>query len=110
MLKLPELVCHEYDPRAERNGPASHAGIYSAVRKQGQARYSDYIAQPSTAQTGPWKLDLQKRVMELSAFARRCLESVQNEAEWRFKLEHRVLGQFDCGVYWYGSFPSSGAH
>jgi hypothetical protein len=82
------------------NWPQGHKNVFEAIRKLGQVKYSEYVADegPETSSAHPWKLRAKILAKKLTEKAEQCLR--RNEASWRFACEPLVFTRFSAEVAW----------
>ena len=81
--------------------PASRGSIVKDVQGLGQTPYLGY--QESIGHDAfhrPWREQLRRRAERLAEEAERCLSERRNEAEWRARIEEKVLARLSIEVAW----------
>lgn len=81
--------------------PEKFNRLFTAIQALGSVDYDTY---KETITIGsdkhPWRNDVRKRSHRIAAIARQCDTELQNEAGWRYSLEHEVLYRFSIEVVW----------
>jgi hypothetical protein len=78
---------------------APNRALFEDVRAIGCTSYAAYVTPVFLEnRRKPWRSTMKARAVHLSEYANRCLETQQNELEWRFKTESDVTKRFDIEV------------
>jgi hypothetical protein len=92
-----------YPFRCPEEWPASRGTIATHVQTLGREQWDQYRASVSCdALDRPWReqLEMQRRAEVTARVAQTCLYERRNEAEWRERIEARVLARLTVQVAW----------
>ena len=81
--------------------PTNRVSIVEVVQGLGQTPYLGY--QESIGHDTfhrPWREQMRRRADRLAEEAERCLSERRNEAEWRARIEEKVLARLSIEVAW----------
>lgn len=85
--------------RSSDEWPNAHALLFDDVRKLGDTKYSIYAKSKITSSSDePWGAQAIDRADRVTAIAERCRRERQNEAGWRYALEHEIFSRFTVEV------------